>query len=167
MTHRDQIVYQPVHRSWCQASGLPGASNIAGREVNAHTAGLDNPQLVRQLASTQDGEKFVQTRQELPECDRRSRLKNHQSGRLLGREPQDLAEIVTESDESSPLLAAMREQSRIRRTAQALFRNRHDIVAGGLEQFQAPPTKVLVELEPYATGTSGTGTMRSRLTSAP
>jgi hypothetical protein len=61
----------------------------------------------------------------------------------------------------------MREQVLIRRATQPLLSHRHDIMASSREQRQSAPTKVLVELEPHAAGTSGTGTMRSRLTSAP
>jgi hypothetical protein len=41
-----------------------------------------------------------------------------------------------------------------------------DIVAGGFQQLQTAPAKIFVEFEPHAAGTSGTGTIRSRLTSA-
>jgi len=135
--------------------------------MNSHSAGLDNPQGIGHRARFQDRQEVPETAQDSRNTRARSDLQDNHARALLRRKARHLAEIMIQGDQRSTLARTNLEQPLVSSSAQALVPDGHHIVTGRLQKVQTAPADVLVELELHAYSATGTGTMRSRDTSAP
>lgn len=99
--------------------------------------------------------------------DVRTSLKYDDPGGMLGRETPYLAEIAIHRNEHSLFFGANTEQRIVGASAEVLTAHRCHVMPCGLEQILSAASDVFVELEFHASLVTGTGTMRSRVTSAP
>jgi len=135
--------------------------------MNTCAARFDDPELRTQFANLQKHDKVVNSRQDSVSISARRCFENDDALRALWREAQHMTEIVVQCDERAAFRGASDEQVVVRRADQLLCSYRLDVVSGPAQQFSPALADVLVELESHAAWTVGTGTIRSRATSAP
>src|SRR5439155_18076790 len=86
---------------------------------------------------------------------------------LLGRKPQDVAEIEIQRHEAAAFLPAACEERVVVRPAEFLIPDRGHVVPRVAKALSDPPAEVLVQLQPHAGRSVGMSTKRSRAISAP
>src|SRR6266403_2966233 len=135
--------------------------------MDSKTSGFDDPQCAIRRPRAENNEEFSYAIEEGCMGRPRPDLEYHDAGAGSGRVAKHLAEIAVQRNEGSLFSRAHFEQSLVRRASQAFTGHCNGIVASSADQIGCAPAEVLVNLEPHAALSVGTGMTRSRATSAP
>jgi hypothetical protein len=143
------------------------ASVLVIAKMYPDPTGLDDPERAVDGSGLRDRQKCPQPLQQCADRGTRPELQDDDAGTEFGRKAAYVPEVAVERDQNAILGNADLEQAAIRCTTEALIANGHHVVAGCSEQFGSTASDILVELDLHACPVTGTGTMRSRVISAP
>ncbi len=135
--------------------------------MDTSAAGFDDPEFGAKFANPEQREKIANPRKQRFEVGARSCFKNHNPLRAPRGKPQHVTEVVVQRDERPAFGNARRKEVLVRGANKLLASYGLDVVSSLAQQLSPALADILVELESHAASTVGTGTMRSRATSAP